>query len=59
MDFWVDIAFAVLLRAVKSQTSRATMRSAFVKLINAIAVAYANDPLFWERAVVKPDTTGL
>lgn len=53
MDFWVDIAFAVLLRAVKNAVARATMRAAFIKLVNAIASAYSNDPEFWASVIVQ------
>lgn len=53
MDYWLDIAFAVILRAVKSKETRATMRRAFVKLINAIAVYYRDDSIFWETAIVE------
>lgn len=52
MDFWLDIAFAVLLRAVKSQQSRLIMRSAFIKLTNTIALSYKRDEEFWTHVVV-------
>lgn len=32
MDFWIDIAFAVLLRLLKNKTASGPWRKAFLKL---------------------------
>jgi len=46
MDFWTDIAFAVLLRLLKSKNESQKWRSAFLKLARAIDAAFNQDPTF-------------
>jgi len=40
MDFWVDIAFAVLLRLLKDRRERGKWESALKKVHDAIEVAF-------------------
>jgi len=46
MDFWTDIAFAVLLRLLKSKADSAKWRAAFLKLARAIDAAFLDDNTF-------------
>lgn len=43
MDFWIDIGFAVLLRLLKDRRNAPQWRAAFLKLRNAIDVAFPPD----------------
>jgi hypothetical protein len=46
MDFWTDIAFAVLLRLLKSKAESTKWRNAFLKLARAIDAAFLEDQTF-------------
>lgn len=46
MDDLVDIGAAILLRRLKDTKNAGKFRAVFLKLLRAIAAAYANDPEF-------------
>jgi hypothetical protein len=50
MDFWVDMAlavmFSVLKQVIKNPDKKAAMKAAFLKLRNTINIAYDDDPEF-------------
>lgn len=43
MDFWVDIGFAVLLRLLKDKREFPKFKAAFLKLRDAINIAFPSD----------------
>lgn len=46
MEFYIDIGFAVLLRLLKDRRELKKWRSAFLKLAQAIILAYGEDDAF-------------
>lgn len=46
MDFYVDMAFAVMFRLLQSPQQQKVMRKAFLKLFRTLHVVYASDPDF-------------
>lgn len=47
MDFWTDIAFAVLLRLLKSERDTNRVADAMAKVFVAISAQAGNNPVLW------------
>jgi len=57
MDFWVDMAFAVLIRLLKDKDKRGYYLRAFAKVYNEIGIAFNIHHVYWspdERQQVGP-----
>jgi len=52
MDFYIDIAFAVLLRILKDKKQSQQVRKALLKVFKAILVQFGSDPEF--EAAIPP-----
>ena len=53
MDFYVDLAIAVLLRLLKDRREIRKYRSAIVKVAAAIQIAFADDEQFAQQVEQK------
>jgi len=52
MDFYIDIAFAVLLRVLKDKKQSQQLRKAMLKLFVSLLRQFGDDPDF--QAVIPP-----
>jgi hypothetical protein len=52
MDFYIDLAFTVLLRVLKDKKQSQQVRKAMLKVFKAILVQFGNDPEF--EAAIPP-----
>jgi len=50
VDFYIVIALAVLLRAVKNKQRREALKREFAKLVRSVITAYGDDAEFRELA---------
>jgi len=53
MDFYVDLALAVLLRILKDRRELKKYRPAMIKIAAAINNAFADDDAFFDQVQVK------